>query len=274
MTSDTDLLTFKAISNFVTELNELFGKKQHSLMLYARLINKTTIMHEQPILKHIGGFKSFCVSNRDAILKREHKQFVKNDITYSEGKVFIDMKQIFSLADKETQEAIWNHILTISAFVDPAGKAKEILRENSRKDTNNEVNDHETAFISKIIDRVEQTVGDENTDPTAAISSIMSSGVLTELIGGMQTGLQDGSLDISRLMGAVQGMVSTMSARGGNDPNMEQGMSMITVMMSNLSNGSESPENMLSGLMSSMGSMSSNSVEHPRIAHKTLDDVE
>jgi hypothetical protein len=136
------------------------------------------------------------------------------------------------------------------------------------------VNDHETAFISKIIDRVEQTVGDENTDPTAAISSIMSSGVLTELIGGMQTGLQDGSLDISRLMGAVQGMVSTMSARGGNDPNMEQGMSMITVMMSNLSNGSESPENMLSGLMSSMGSMSSNSVEHPRIAHKTLDDVE
>jgi hypothetical protein len=51
--TDASLITFKAIANFSNCLDEVFGEEQRSLKLYAHLINKTTIAHEKPILKHM-----------------------------------------------------------------------------------------------------------------------------------------------------------------------------------------------------------------------------
>ena len=56
---DNTLIVFNAISKFVHSLNECFGEKQRSLQLYGRLIEKTTIIHEGPIKKHINAFKKF-----------------------------------------------------------------------------------------------------------------------------------------------------------------------------------------------------------------------
>ena len=70
MSSDTSLVCFKAISNFTFELVELFSKQQRSLKLYGRLINKTTIVHDKSIKKHIDAFRSFCITNRDAIMNK------------------------------------------------------------------------------------------------------------------------------------------------------------------------------------------------------------
>ena len=53
MSSDSSLITFKAISNFTECLDEVFGKKQRSLKLYAHLLNKTRLSHTKPIKKHI-----------------------------------------------------------------------------------------------------------------------------------------------------------------------------------------------------------------------------
>ena len=50
--NDNSLICFKAISNFTTELGELYSKQQRSLKLYSRLINKTTITHDNSIKKH------------------------------------------------------------------------------------------------------------------------------------------------------------------------------------------------------------------------------
>ena len=70
MTTDYNLLTFRAISTFTNDLSEIFGGENHSLKLYQRLLNKTTITHEKAISKHIIAFKNFCVSNREAILSK------------------------------------------------------------------------------------------------------------------------------------------------------------------------------------------------------------
>ena len=71
MNTDNNLIIFKAIANFTQALADEFGKKQHSLALYSRLINKTTLAHDTPIKKHISVFTEFCINNREAILNKK-----------------------------------------------------------------------------------------------------------------------------------------------------------------------------------------------------------
>ena len=71
MKTDYNILPFKTINDFVKELSELFGSTNHSLKLYQRLLDKTTINHEKSIEKHIEIFRTFCVKNRDMILNKD-----------------------------------------------------------------------------------------------------------------------------------------------------------------------------------------------------------
>ena len=153
-------------------------------------------------------------------------------ILYSQ-RVFIDIVDIFNIADADTTKVIWQHLLCISALVDPAGKAKEVLKENlaSGKTGTGEAN-----FLTDIINKVEKHV-DPNANPMEAVSSIMKSGIFTELIGGMNQGLSDGSLDIVKLMGAVQGMVGQLGEKTGGDPQADGAMQMLSGMMSGVGKG-------------------------------------
>jgi hypothetical protein len=255
MSTDTSLITFKAISNFTNSLAEIYSSKQRSLKLYAHLINKTTISHNKPINKHIEAFKKFCIDNREKISSK-NTNLVNTKIVYS-NRVFIDMENIFNISDKETTEIIWNHILIISALVDPTGKAKQILKENSKEETKGEVD-----FLNEIIGKVEEHTSPDD-DPMKAVSSIMQSGVFTDLIQGMGNGLENGSLDIGKLMGTVQGMISTLNnsqqnLQGGSE-NINQEVPDLSGMMNMLNaggignNNQEVPD--LSGMMNMMGPM-------------------
>jgi hypothetical protein len=235
MNSDTSLVCFKAISNFTKELGELFSSKQRSLKLYCRLIDKTTVSHDKAINKHIESFRRFCVSNRESIVERVSSKLTSGKISYSNS-VFIDMVEIFKLSDKETTRIIWEHLLCISALVDPAGKAREVLKKNLK---DGKTSGKETNFLSDIIDKVEAHV-DPGANPMEAVSSIMKSGIFTDLISGMNTGLSDGSLDLGKLMGAVQGMVGQLGEKTGGDTDTGGGnetanaMNMLTTMMGSL----------------------------------------
>ena len=252
MSSDTSLVCFKAISNFTLELVELFSKQQRSLKLYGRLINKTTIVHDKSIKKHIDAFRSFCITNRDAIMNKSVDKLNMNKISYSQ-RVFIDMVEIFKLSDKETSKVIWEHLLCISAIVDPSGKAREVLKENL---ASGKAGNGETNFLTDIIDKVEQHV-DPDANPMEAVSSIMKSGIFTDLIGGMNKGLSDGSLDLGKLMGAVQGMVGQLGEKTGGDPQADGALNMITSMMGGLNGNGNGNGNggtpdiagMMSGIM-------------------------
>lgn len=227
MSSGTSLITFRAISTFMNELGEIFGKNQHSLKLYCRLINKTTIAHEAPIQKHIEAFRIFCTSNRDAILEKDNSKLNLTKISYS-TRVYVDISRILKSADSETSTIIWKHLLLISALVDPAGKAKEILKNSS--------NGQESNFISNIIDKVEQNI-DPNANPLEAVTSIMKSGVFNDLISGMNNGLEDGSLDLGKLMGTVSGMISNLGGQEGNKEGGNETMHMINTMMGSMMGG-------------------------------------
>jgi len=165
-----------------------------------------------------------------------------NKIEYSQ-RVFIDMKDIFRISDKDTTKIIWEHLLCISALVDPAGRAREVLKKNLE---NGKTSSQETSFLTDIISKVEEHV-DPDANPMEAVSSIMKSGIFTDLIGGMNNGLSNGSLDLGKLMGAVQGMVSTLGDQTGGDPEADNAMNMLTTMMGGLgdqhsSENSETPD--------------------------------
>lgn len=239
--TDNSLICFKAISNFVSELGELFATKQRTLKLYRRLIDKTTLNNTSSIGKHIEAFRLFCISNRDAITLKDIEKLITHKISYSQ-RVFIDIAEIFKLSDKDTTKIIWQHLLCISAIVDPAGKAKEILRENLASGKSGK---DETNFLTDIISKVESQV-DPSANPMEAVSSILKSGIFTDLIGSMNSGLSNGSLDFGKLMGAVQGMVGKL---GEQSEGKNETVNMLSSLVGSLDNKSGNMD--ISGMMQS-----------------------
>ena len=230
---DSQLAVFNAISKFVSCLNECYGPKQLSLQLYNTILGKTQLSHTKAIEKHIEIFRTFCVENQDAILKKNAPLITSHIIEYSD-KIKIDFKQIFELADHSEKEVIWQHILIICAYLNPQIRAKEILQKE--KDNTNESN-----FLEDIINTVESSVGEDTKDPMKAVGDIMSSGVFTNLVGNMTSGLQNGELDLGKLVGTVNNMVGTlMNESNGVPPEMGAMMgnlnNMMGAMTQNLSN--------------------------------------
>ena len=250
--SDTSLITFKAISNFTSDLGSVFSDTHRSLKLYSHLINKTTISHDKPIQKHIDAFKSFCVSNREAIADKNIKGLKQHRITYSK-RVFIDMNNILKEADKETVSIIWKHLLTISAIVDPTGKARKILKECSEK-KGMDSDGTEIDFLSDIISKVEQNV-DPNANPLDAVSSIMKSGVFTDLVNGMGDGLQNGSLDLNKLMGTVQKMVTKLDSEKQDGGDSEIIKTMVNSVEAGTKDGNKDGEQQMPDLSGMLGSL-------------------
>lgn len=253
MNEETLLIGFKAICSFVNDLSTEYGKRHKPLKLYSRLVSHTQITHDQAIRKHFVIFHDFCVANREILHLQDASKLVEKKLLYSE-RVYIDMEHIFHIADAETTPIIWQHLLTISAIVDPAGKAKEFLRKNASNGKN------EADFLADVISKVEKNVKPD-ANPMEAVSSIMQSGIFTELLSGMQGGLQNGKMDVNKLLGAVQGMVSNLSAQAGDDPEAKQAASMlgnVSSMIGNMANnrGNGAPPDM-SGMMTMMSTLMS-----------------
>lgn len=270
--TDYNLIAFRAITSFTNDLSENFGKHNHELKLYDRLIGKTSISHDKAIKKHIDIFREFCIANRDHLVLKDFKNFVTTKIEYSE-KVFIDFSKIFNKADSENSEAIWKHLLTISALLDPAGNAKEILKKSKEKS--------EANFLTDIINKVESHVKPD-ANPMEAVSSIVSSGVFTELLTGMNDGIQNGSLDLGKLMGAVQTMCTGLSGNQGSSSapagNNDMGNMLNNLMagMNNPSSGGNPGIPDLSQLTNMLGPMLSglNQPQKVSVSEVKPDDVE
>jgi len=241
---DNTLIVFNSITKFVHSLNECFGEKQRSLQLYSRLIEKTTIIHEGPIQKHITAFQSFCEKNQEAIYEKDETKFTQTNVSYSE-RVFINMSEIFENASSSEKETIWKHLLLLMVRFDPSGRAKKILKESLKK--SKESSENEENFLNNIINKVEKNVSPSD-NPMQAVSSVMSSGLFTDLIGSMTSGLNNGELDLSKLMGTVNGMVNNIADKSDMPPEMSGMMSQMTGMMNKLNemqgSGMKNPKTM------------------------------
>ena len=204
------IVLFKCIVDFVHALRELYGEQQHSLELYALLLEKTGIIHQEPIKKHITLFYEFVFDNQEAILENSETLFNSWTITYSE-KVFIDLKQIITTCSVEDKRVIWQHLLTLLAVLIPTSRAKEILQRKKEKATAAREDKSDT-FLTDMIEKVGKHIDPSKTsDPTEMMSSIMNSGVFSELVTDMSESMNNGNLDVKKIMGNLQGMLGNIS---------------------------------------------------------------
>lgn len=254
MMNEKTLLAFKTITEFANDLLTIFAEEQHSLRLYCRLIEHTTFSHEKAILKHVEIFREFCVKNRDSILNKDYENFEIGCVKYSD-KVYIDFNKIFELSidDKETTNAIWDHIFIISAILDPESKTTDIVKSSNSNSSDN--------FLSDIISKVEENI-DENANPMDTINSIMSSGVFTDLVNNMESKLNSGELDINSLLGSVKNMVSDDIEEEGAGQ-IHGMMGAMETMINNLQSGeqnnnNEQPSIDITQMMSMLGPMMNN----------------
>lgn len=215
MTSDATILTFKSICNFIKDLNESFGKRHKSLYLYAALVDKTGIINDEPIRKHIQLFSQFCKKNEEAILHKDESKMECWELRYSE-KVYIDMKAIFRDADREEKDTIWKHMIALLALLHPSTQAKSLLKSQAPK-----TGGKEEEFLSSLIDKVGEHIDPNAANPMDMMNGIMSSGVFQELVDNMNSGLSDGDLDLTKMLGSLQtmiGNINNLAQQGDSSP--------------------------------------------------------
>jgi phage-related tail protein len=209
--SDNIVFLFKCIVNFIHDLNELYGEEQKSLQLYNLLMEKTGIVHQEPIKKHIKIFYDFCKENEDAILEKNSKEIKQWKIIYSD-KVFIDLESIYNESDEENRQILWQHFITLLAVLIPTSRAKEILSLQKKEKQEQGTETHEEDFLSNIIQKVSSSINvEDNNDPTKMMSNLMSSGIFTELVDDMNNGFNNGDLDLGKMMSSLQGVMGNLS---------------------------------------------------------------
>jgi len=200
------LIAYNAISNFVKDLSSVFGSSQHSLKLYEYLLAKTTLSHSKPLEKHIESFRNFCIENRESILSKNFKTFTLNSIDYSD-RVYINIGDIFTMSDEETREVIWNHLLTLSAILDPESTAKNLLKKVNLEHYYKKTLSLED-FFEKTFERIRELLEGEQKDFIKCGLKIVQSGLLTEIVNDVTNNLDIENLDIQKVALIVTNFLS------------------------------------------------------------------
>lgn len=214
------LYAFQTIQEFVTSLYEYFGKKCHSISLYHRLVSNVTFSGKDLIDRHVTLFKQFLISNRHGIATKDFSVFNNSRLSFSD-RIYIDFEYVFSNSDKETHSVVWDYLLLLSAVLDPASKAKEVLKEGNTK---------EGDFLSGMMDTIQSQVGDtEGQNPMALMGSLMNSDMFGTLAASLQGNIQDGKLDMAKLLGSMQGLVQKVGEEvsKSDDPMIKNMFSML-----------------------------------------------
>jgi hypothetical protein len=202
------VVLFKHICNFVKDIHSSFGSRCHPLTLYAHIIEQTGIMHEEPIRRHIQAFYTFVKENEKAILEKDIALLNDQCIQYSD-KIFINIKEIFAFADKDDQVILWKHLMNLLALLDPSSEAKRILKQEQDLKQHNGESGNEEKFLNDMVHKVGEFVRPDS-NPNEMVQNILNSGMVNDLVNNMTNGLNEGDLDMNKMMSTVQKMMTTL----------------------------------------------------------------
>jgi hypothetical protein len=180
-----------------------------AVKLYNHLLCKTTLKNRAPVSRHVKLFEEFCTANRHQIVS-SNPDLVQKKIEYS-SRVFLDFSKIFSDVSESTKSVLFDHLLVLSMVFDPEGDAVEFLKTRKGGDMPGELHSlfSSNPFLADMMEKVESQVK-PGANPMEAMSSMMSSGLLEELVSGMQENIEKGDLDMGELMESVQKMTSAL----------------------------------------------------------------
>jgi hypothetical protein len=205
-------------------------------------LEKTPVTNMLAIQKQVSIFYDFCKRNKESIMTKNKGQ-IQERIIFSK-KIYIEIRDILSKSDAETEDIIWRHLLLISFHMFQTDDIKQIIKNISSSGESGETKSEEN-FISNFMTKIENQFKDKQfSDPMTATTELLQSGLFTEMVSTMNTEIQSGNLNIAKLLGSVQGMMGNIS---GEVNSSAQGSNMINNMMSNMM-----------GMMGNMGNLMGN----------------
>tara|TARA_B110000285_G_scaffold23237_1_gene22384 strand:- start:2923 stop:3684 length:762 start_codon:yes stop_codon:yes gene_type:complete len=198
---------FNTLKKFVCEMSEFF-QDDMAVKLYNHLLCKTTIKNRAPVKRHVKLFEDFCIANREQIVSSD-PNLSQTKIEYS-SRVYLDFSTIFSNVSN-SQSVLFDHLLVLSMVFDPDGEAVDVLKTRKGGDVPAELHSlfSSNPFLADMMEKVEGHVK-PGANPMEAMSSMMSSGLLQELVSGMQENIETGDLDMGELMESVQKMTAAL----------------------------------------------------------------
>lgn len=250
-----DYPIFNCIQTFINELGECYSEVNEPLALYKHLLSKTTINHTKAVEKHINIFREFCIENRIAIEKNDEEVFKQPLIKYSD-KVYVDISDIFKIADNNDKDIIWKHLLVLSAYLDKDSISKDILTADSKKESESSMdNTKENNFISNMIDDITKKIDlpedKDNLNIGDVMQKMISSGAVNDIFTTVQTEMASGNLDLNSLLSSAQNLMNAESPEGGPDMN-----NLVNDVMSSLTGGNaEGGADMMGMMMNMMGNL-------------------
>lgn len=227
-TSEKDKIhreAFNAIASFVKDLWDAFGdpKKATPLALYNRLVEHIKFTDKDSIEKSVAGFSVFLRQYGNDLMKNTLDNIPRDTrISYGvSGKVYLDIQNFIyqTRKDEETREIIRQHLLTIDTILNPnKAKIAELERSSQHRGTpgglNLDTGTKEGQFLTKIMGKAQSAMQDINTDdPMQAMFGIVKSGVLQDMVGGIQEGVKSGEMSMQGLLGSMQSAISSISGQ-------------------------------------------------------------
>lgn len=214
---------FEATKDFVSDLDNCFGKSinSKSFVMYKRLLDKTPVRKDEnyskdeieKINKVLSGMRKFVGIYEEKIKEGDIGTIPRGVlINYGDSdKIAIEIQKFFFKADKEVKEIICEHLITIDTILDPEDKKIDELEKQMQSLGVNK-NTPEGRHVAKMMENTQKTMeemGDVD-NPMQALMGMMGSGGFQEMIGDMQKGAEDGSLDMKNVLGTMHGMIGNL----------------------------------------------------------------
>jgi hypothetical protein len=196
---------FEIISNFVEDLDSMYGSEIPQLRYYHILLQSSASDNEQGQEKQIGIFKDWVLKYQTDILEMNSAATVE-PIKHSD-KVFIDMNQILKLSKRCDINTIYKHLLLILAKANPQCDARNKLKSicQEKKASGSE------GFIKDLVEDISQSINinitDQNPDIGTVLNNIISSGAMAKIFSSVQTAMSNGDIDIGDLIKSTQNIV-------------------------------------------------------------------
>ena len=217
------LEAFSAITSFVDDLWEVFGnaKTVSPLALYHRLIQHIKFTDTEGIKKSVSGFETF-LKEYSSVIKRDVMDEIPRDTFIKYGNsdsVYLEIQKYIYKADEPTKVAIRQHLLTINAILHPnqeniteLEKASQPQAGEEAMELNIDTTTAEGKFVNGIMSKAKTAMEGVNTDdPMTAIMGIFKSGMLQDMMSGLQKGVDGGQLDMQKLLGTMQGAIGSIA---------------------------------------------------------------
>ena len=234
---------FSAITTFVADLWEIYATKTSSpLALYRRLTEHISFTNTEGILRATSGFEAFFKAHEKLLVEDKLDALpVGTVIGYHDGKVAsIEIQKFIHKSDASTKTVIREHLLTIRAILDPSkDKLAELTAATSAMkmgdvagfaqaagNLNIPTDTVEGEFVNSIMTKTKDVMSNVNLEnPMVAMMELMKSGIVSELVEGLQVGVGSGRMDMTKLFGTMQAAIGSIMPppqSGAQQPTVEE----------------------------------------------------